>query len=50
MLSKSEHPCLIQSSDMTNHFLGVSQNVNNSSWKHHHNESPIKPQCSVILK
>ena len=50
MLSKSEHLCLIQSSDMANHFLGVSQNVNNSSWKHHHNESPIKPQCSVILK
>ena len=43
MLSKSEHPCLIQSSDMANHFLGVSQNVSNSSWKHHNNESPIKP-------
>ena len=47
MLSKSEHPCLIQSSNMANHFLGVCQSVSNSSWKHHNNESLIKPQCSV---
>lgn len=50
MLSKSEHPCLIQSSDMANNFLGASQDVSNSSCKYHNNESPTKPQYSVSLK